>query len=161
MKPRVCEAWNVGYRLYSSRATATLELVDLRLTEFAVSFFEAVARLLARIYKGFEESLSQAFRERISCAEFPQGCIGHILLKNKSIMKASTAMESCKVALSVPGLKTRKGSEFWPLHIGRRSLDYQTFRDDGTGVMRPLRMGEIQGSIPCHSTSLLRPWKWV
>jgi hypothetical protein len=28
-------------------------------------------------------------------------------------------------------------------------------RDDGTGVMRPLRMGEIQGSIPCHSTLIL------
>jgi hypothetical protein len=27
--------------------------------------------------------------------------------------------------------------------------------DDGTGVMRPLRMGEIQGSIPCHSTLFL------
>jgi hypothetical protein len=48
----------------------------------------------------------------------------------------------------------RKSDEAWKIYfvLSEKSLK---IRDDGTGVMRPLRMGEIQGSIPCHSILFL------
>lgn len=121
------------------------------------SFFEATASLLAHGHKGFEESLLQVLWGRISCAWSLQVCVDDILLKWQRIMKLSTAVKSCKPALSARRRKTRENPRSNSLYMCTKIFKYQTRWDDGTGVMRPLRMGEIQGSIPCHSTLLLRP----